>query len=81
MEKPILFRRSVRRHRIGKGRARHVMQSASPSPIERTGDLDPQILWVGPDDRGVWLEVIALDLPNAIVVIHVMPLYRRKERP
>ena len=80
MEKPIVFWRSARRHRIGKGHARHVMQSATPVPVDRTGDLDPQLVWLGPDDRGVWLEIIALDLPDCVVVIHVMPLYRMKDR-
>jgi hypothetical protein len=31
-------------------------------------------VWVGPDDRGVVPEVIAVDLPDHLLVIHAMPL-------
>jgi hypothetical protein len=31
------------------------------------------LLWVGPDDRGIELEVIAAVLPDMVLVIHVMP--------
>jgi hypothetical protein len=33
---------------------------------------------MGTDNRGLLLEVIALDLPAVIVVIHVMPVYRER---
>jgi hypothetical protein len=34
---------------------------------------------MGTDSRGLLLEVVALDLPAAIVVIHVMPVYRERK--
>jgi hypothetical protein len=34
--------------------------------------------WIGRDDRGVELEMVALDLPDAVVVIHVMPTASRR---
>ena len=35
-------------------------------------------MWVGYDDRGVELEIIAIDLYDMILVIHVMPRNFRK---
>jgi hypothetical protein len=37
--------------------------------------------WVGPDDRGVELEVVALASPDVLLVIHVMPTQFRGSRP
>ncbi len=44
-----------------------------------TDDLDARIKWVGPDDRGVVLEVIAVELPDLWLVIHVMPTALRRK--
>jgi hypothetical protein len=33
---------------------------------------------VGPDDRGIVLEVIAVDLPDYLLVIHAMPVALRR---
>jgi hypothetical protein len=30
-------------------------------------------VWIGVDDRGIELEIVALVLPDVVVVIHVMP--------
>jgi hypothetical protein len=30
------------------------------------------------DDRGIELEIVALDMEEAVVVIHVMPTYLRR---
>lgn len=65
--------RSARRHRIGKAHALYVITTYEPSVVAATAGLDARLYWVGVDDRGVELEVIALDLPLEIVVIHVMP--------
>jgi hypothetical protein len=43
-----------------------------PIRIPATKDLDARLVWVGRDDRGLELEIVALDLPDAVVVIHVM---------
>ncbi|MGH3800284.1 MAG: hypothetical protein ACRDTD_09165 [Pseudonocardiaceae bacterium] len=42
------------------------------------GDLDARIEWVGPDDRDVELEVIAVELPDLWLVIHAMPTAFRR---
>jgi hypothetical protein len=38
------------------------------------------LVWVGDDDRGVELEVVALDLPGALIVIHVFPTSLRRRQ-
>ena len=39
----------------------------------RDGQTDDRLVFVGKDDRGVELEVIAVQLPNYLYVIHVVP--------
>jgi len=51
----------------------HVIATFDPIRIPATRDLDARLVWVGSDDRGIELEIVALDLPEAIIVIHVMP--------
>ena len=36
--------------------------AGEPESVPAEGDLDDRLVWVGPDDRGVVLEVIAVDL-------------------
>ena len=50
-----------------------VINRLEPTRVPATSGLDPRLVWIGPDDRGVELEIVALDLPDEIVVIHVMP--------
>lgn len=50
----------------------------SERPTPATPTLDARLVWVGKDDRGIELEIVALDLPDAIVVIHVMPRELRR---
>ena len=38
-----------------------------------TDVADARLVWIGPDDRGIELELVALDLGDAVVIIHVMP--------
>jgi hypothetical protein len=43
---------------------------------ERT---DQSFRWIGKDDRGIEIEIIAVATPQYLLVIHVMPYrYRRK---
>jgi hypothetical protein len=71
--------RSARRHRIGKAHVLHVMNTTVPETVPATADFDARLLWTGTDDRGVELEIVALDLPEAIVVIHVFPTELRRQ--
>ena len=49
-----------------------------PVRVPATANLDARLVWIGADDRGIELEIVALDLPDAIVVIHVMPTALRR---
>jgi hypothetical protein len=76
--KPIRFTRSSRKHRIGRTSAYHVI-TVTPANITTdpaTGDLT--LSWVGPDERGRELEIVALEKPACFLVIHVMPTHYRK---
>jgi hypothetical protein len=54
--------------------ALHVISTADAQTVV-TVNGDEALLWVGVDDRGVALEVIAVvAAPDALVVIHVMPV-------
>ena len=44
-------------------------------------DLQERLLWIGPDDRGMELEVIAIVEPDYLLVIHVMPHQFRRRTP
>jgi len=49
------------------------------TPIATTTDSGNEaLLWVGTDDRGIELEIIAVVLSNVVLVIHVMPTALRK---
>jgi hypothetical protein len=67
--------RSGRRHKIGVAHIVAVMNAVDPIQV---GD---QLLFVGVDDRGVELEVIAVPddkNPATLAVIHAMPTEFRK---
>src|SRR5690242_16500963 len=38
--------------------------AGEPERVPADADLDDRLLWVGPDDRGIVLEVMAVDLPD-----------------
>ena len=72
--------RSARKRRIGKAHIIAAMNRAGePQRFAATGDLDARLLWIGEDDRGIVLEIIGIELPDYLLIIHVMPYaYRRK---
>ena len=44
-----------------------------------TGTTDPKIRFVGRDERGEELEMVAVVMPGLLLIIHAMPTrYRRK---
>lgn len=69
---------SARRHRVGRAHALYVMTTVEPVrvPAERTKDA--RFEWVGAEDRSIELEIVVLDPPDGIVVIHVMPTALRR---
>ena len=72
------FSQSARKHRIGKARAVFVIESTQPIQVDGFADKPDRLVWVGPDDRGLILEIEALILLDCILVIHVMPYRFRK---
>lgn len=51
----------------------HVITSVRPVRVSASATADARLVWTGRDDRGIELEIVALDLEDAVVVIHVMP--------
>jgi hypothetical protein len=49
-----------------------------PERVPATDIADARLVWIGADDRGIELEIVALDLDDAVVVIHVMPTSLRR---
>lgn len=69
----LIFTQSARKHRIGKARAVFVIETVQPTWIHGDSSDPDRLIWIGPDDRGLVLEIEALVLPDCILVIHVMP--------
>ena len=57
------------------------MRTAIPTVHLETG-RDPQLWWVGPDERGRVLEVMAVWQEDLLMFVHLMPaaLRERKNR-
>jgi hypothetical protein len=76
----IRFTQSARRHCIGRASARHVLATTDPTPVTTSSGAQAW-LYVGPDERGRELDVIALEVADAaqpyLLVIHVMPTQLR----
>lgn len=73
------FTRSARKHRIGKAHALHVINTVAPTVIPADDTTNERRVYVGPDDRGVDLEIVAVVEPDYLLVIHVMPMnFRRR---
>lgn len=67
------------RHGIAPSRARHVMATTIGHPITTTrGNLG--VLWVGADQEGNVLDVIAALEGGQLIVTHVMPHRWKEER-
>ena len=77
----VRFTQSARKHRLGRAHVLAAMEAAGePERIPADGDLDDRLLWVGTDDRGIVLEVMAVELPDYLLVIHAMPVAFRRNR-
>jgi hypothetical protein len=55
-----------------------VIDSVAPQRVTATATADARLVWIGEDDRSIELEIVALDLDDAVVVIHVMPTAMRR---
>ena len=58
----------------------HVINTVDPIAVPATEVADARLVWVGLDDRGIELEIVALDLSDEWLVIHVMPTALRRNR-
>jgi hypothetical protein len=56
----------------------HVISTIEPIHVPASESADARLVWIGEDDRGIELEIVALDLDDALVVIHVMPTKLRR---
>ena len=69
---------SARKHRVGRGHALHVMNTGEPIVSPATDDRAERRTWIGNDDRGLELEIVAVVLADELLVIHVMPTALRR---
>lgn len=77
----VRFTQSARRHRIGRARALHVTEHNEPAQLPADEQTQERLVWVGADDRGLMLEVVAIRHPDYLLVIHVMPhSFRRRNQ-
>ena len=56
----------------------HVITTVEPQAVPATDVADARLVWTFPDDRGIELEIVALDLDDEVVIIHVMPTSLRR---
>jgi len=78
-EKEVRFAKSARKHRIGKAHVLFVLENNEPVAFLSIYGEDQKLLWIGQDDRGLELEIVAVKLVEHILVIHVMPRnFRRR---
>lgn len=78
--KPVRFIRNSRKHRIGRASARHVIEHTVAAEDTFPPSGDTRFTWIGTDERGRELEVVALDRPDCILVVHVMPTHHREKK-
>jgi hypothetical protein len=74
----VRFSRSAARHGIAHERSRFVVEHCQSPLYPVDDDETSSVIFLGPDARGVPLEVIGLELADGdLLVIHAMPLRRR----
>ena len=56
----------------------HVITTVESHAVPATEVAGARLVWIGFDDRGIELEIVALDLDEAVVIIHVMPTDLRR---
>ena len=76
--KPIRFTRGSRKHRIGRKSAYYVIATIPANISTDTETGDTTLSWIGTDERGRELEIVAIEKPDCFLVIHVMPTHFRQ---
>jgi hypothetical protein len=69
--KPMRFARSARRRRTGRPHALAVMTTRSATALPADDEHDERRVWIGGDDRGIELTVVAAHMPEGLLVLHV----------
>lgn len=81
MHEVVRFARTARRHLVGRAHVLYVMERSEPHLVPATReDRSDEYLWVGLDDRGIELEVVAVERPDCLLVIHAMPTHYHRPR-
>ena len=71
----------ARKHGLTRSRIEQALSNQQLSDTVASEGTDPKIYFIGPDSRGVELEIVAVVLPRMLLIIHAMPTrYRRKSR-
>lgn len=72
----IRFAQAARKHRVSAGRARHVIDNPVVTLTLPASDpgIDDRLVFLGDDQTGRALEVVAVQLPDGLLVIHVQDL-------
>jgi hypothetical protein len=64
---------------LAKAHVLFVLENNEPVTFLSIYGEDQKLLWIGQDDRGLELEIVAIKLVEHILVIHVMPRnFRRR---
>jgi hypothetical protein len=73
---------AARKHRVGAARIASVISTIEPTVGTRPSG-EPEFSWVGPDNRGLELEIIGvlvdIDGDRAMLIIHAMPTALRRK--
>jgi len=76
--------RSATKHRVSRERSRHVVLTAeiiiAQSAPQESPVSDRRLVFLGDDQNGVTLEVVAIETDDGLLVIHAMKM-RSKYRP
>lgn len=81
MEFEVKVTSSARKHGISRTRILQVLASQTFTATVPVTGSDPKVVYIGTDERGAEIEVIAVVLPRMLLIIHAMPThYRRNPR-
>jgi hypothetical protein len=74
----VKWTRSATRHRISRERSGYVvLATTSVLLCEPRPGADDRLVYLGPDQDGVVLEVMAVAIETGLLIIHAMPIRNR----
>lgn len=75
----VRFAKAARDHHLGRAHVLYLMEHGEAEAVT-TNRGEPAWQWIGPDDRGIELWVIAAKLEGGdLLVIHAQPVYEQWE--